>query len=129
MNVANGLQIGWLKCDKWQLAKNMGSLGVVCVFIQVCSYSVAKEKRLSGICLDNCWNKLRLFPENCMRLKFYTCKNVSFLDLIRAGVAVQGPLVSNISNGNIDNGTMSTGTPVTFNMLLKYTQFFTSAKR
>ena len=25
-NVPYGLQTGWLKCDKWQLAKNLGSL-------------------------------------------------------------------------------------------------------
>ena len=27
MNVINGLKIGWLKCDKVYLAKNLGSLG------------------------------------------------------------------------------------------------------
>ena len=27
---------------------------------------VAKEKGLFGVCLDNWWNRLRLFPENCM---------------------------------------------------------------
>ena len=117
VNVANGLKIGWLKCDKWHLSKNMGPLGwFVCSSKSSCSYSVAKEKGLLGICLDNCWNNLRLFPENCMWFIFFTCKNVSFLYFDQGRRSCPRASCCHY-NGNINYGTMSAGTPVTFNML------------
>jgi len=82
VNVANVLKIGWLKLDKWHLAKhgvvNMGSLGwFVCGFQFDPSLHVAmvwpKKRGLGGTRkgADNCWNKLCLFPENCMWFEIF----------------------------------------------------------
>ena len=38
------------------------------------SYSVAKDKGLFGICLDNCWNKLRFSQTIAPSLNFLVCK-------------------------------------------------------
>ena len=79
---------------------------MVCIWVPVgskssCSCGVAREKGLLEVCLDNCWHTLRLFPENYTNSEYLLHVNV-FVDyalflqitLIRAGVAVQGPLVA-----------------------------------
>ena len=71
MIVPYGLPMGLLKCNKWRLAKNFGSLEwFVCGFQFDPSLHAAmvwpKKRGFWGVCLDNWWNRLRLFPENCV---------------------------------------------------------------
>ena len=61
---------------------------------------MAKEKGLFGRYFNNCLHTLCVFPENCNRYEyFFEFMNIYQLcviaiTLIRAGLAVQGPLVS-----------------------------------
>ena len=76
----------------------MGSLGWFAFGFQFDPCGVAREKGLLEVCLDNCWC---LFLENVTSFKYLLRVNI-FVDyalflqitLIRAGVAVQGPLVN-----------------------------------